>query len=108
SADALRVELTWQAPTQSGEIGRAVQDIDIPDIGLKARLSLYDVLPAPETGLPRYVQTRLELIAPVRAVCLQSVRVREPLQISPLLCAGFTEDAQVGLNAEFKPAPANP
>jgi hypothetical protein len=76
---------------------------DFVDLTVRGRMTLFAVHPAIEAETPPYVQIRLELSSPVRAICMQSVRRREPIELPPLLCSGLqqqnTETTQIGLNA---------
>lgn len=59
-------------------------------------MKLFSVYPKVETTLPPYVQIRIELIAPVRAACLQSVRWQKPFFSPPMMCVGFESGQDKG------------
>lgn len=82
------------------------------EAGLLGKLTLFSVHPPQGSGerskdaaIPPYVQVRVDLLSPVRATCAESVRLRQPLELPPLICAGFTQGApafeQRGVTIKF-------
>ena len=78
---------------------------------MEVQLTLDSVFPKATEVWPPYVQIKVEIIAPVRAVCAESVRFRKPFEMPPLICSGF-ETSQSGamtqwgitlVNSQMKP-----
>lgn len=70
-------------------------------------LSLFVVRPHEALGLPKYVQIKLELSGEAAALCAQSVRLTQPTEIPPLICAGYSASAngartQKGITLQYK------
>jgi hypothetical protein len=72
----------------------------------EGRLTVFSLYPAQTSPFPPYLQIRVELTAPVRALCAVSVRYARPLTLPPLICASIQEDglAQHGVTFSFPPA----
>lgn len=70
---------------EPGQAGRTVSDFIAGP--LRGRITLYSVAPPAAQQLPPYVQLRLEVTAPSRALCLQSIRFKEGMEYPPLICA---------------------
>lgn len=57
-------------------------------------LGIYSIVPYKAAGLPPYLQIRLELISPVRAVCAQSIRWKVPFEAPPLICTALRSNTE--------------
>lgn len=86
-----------------GQAGRVAKDFLFNTFS--GQITLYSVYPALSAGIPPYIQIRVELTSPVRAVCLQSVEWKENNFLAPpTTCAGFdpTSKKQWGLNLKIQ------
>lgn len=63
-------------------------------------ISLYSVYPEPSTGFPPYIQVRIDLSGPARATCAESVRLRDPMELPPVICAAFEAPAADGSSTQ--------
>jgi hypothetical protein len=59
------------------------------DEGLHGVLRLYATYPHAQQKLPRYIQIQFEIIKPSRAFCVQSVRLKEPMEFPPTTCTSL-------------------
>ena len=71
------------APGQAGSVGHASISFAA---GLVAQVSFYSVAPHDATQ-PSYLQAKVEVLTPVRGLCAESVRWREPFEFPPIMCA---------------------
>lgn len=56
---------------------------------VKLSVDVYSVAPGEGSTLPPYVQIQIELKSPARAICMQSVRWKDPFEMPTLICAGY-------------------
>jgi len=59
------------------------------ELTIKGRITIYSVYPKVDSGLPPFTQIRIEISAPISALCIQSVRWRSPADIPTLSCANY-------------------
>ena len=102
-------DLTLGGELQPGQATREARDFVTP-AGVKGRITFYRVRPMVTTGMPEYVQLRLDLLAPVQATCAESVRVRSPFETPPMICASVKANEggpaeQWGATLTVKPNP---
>ena len=83
-----------------GEAGTVAQDFKTADV--QGRVTVYSVDPVATSGLPPYLQIQLEITAPVRALCVESVRFQEKMEIPPMICAGYSGDTEWGVTSQFQ------
>ena len=96
--DEIQAELPLAALSEGGTAGRVFHDFRGT---ISGRLTVYSVMPASDSK-PSYLQLRLELISPVRAVCASSIKWEGPRALPPLICAGFDGGNQFGMTGKFQ------
>ena len=78
---------------QPGQAGNNAEAFEFSQAGqsvASGKLTIFSVFPYENENLPPYIQVRFEMIKPVRAVCLQSVRWKEDqMEIPPVICSAF-------------------
>jgi hypothetical protein len=100
---------------QPGQAGNSASAFDFTQSGqsvASGKLTIFSVFPYASENLPPYIQVRFEMITPVRAVCLQSVRWKEDqMEIPPVICSAFSippgsdDGTQWGMTTLFSVAP---
>ena len=88
--------------SEPGQAGSVIQDFKSAEV--QGRVTIFSVDPVATSGLPPYLQIQLEITAPVRALCVESVRVQDKMEIPPMICAGYTGDAEWGVTSLFQAA----
>lgn len=100
--DTLTIQVDTPSLGQPGAVSPASQDFDVTTAKgiFRGRVTVFAVFPHKSAQLPPYDQVRLELWAPARINCNQSVRRQDPPQHPPLLCSGYSSDGtlQAGAN----------
>jgi hypothetical protein len=100
-------DFTLAQVSQAGQAGQVTQNfVSGPVQGVAV---IYSVYPPVSQNLPAYLQVRIELTSPVRAVCAQSVKWTGNGELPPLICAGFGSSTQeVGVTGQFYISAASP
>jgi len=78
-----------------GQVGVVSQAFNAS--GLRGLMTIYSVMPVTGDPHPPYLQMRIELIAPVRALCMNSAAWHPGDEIVPLICVGIAGTQQWGL-----------
>lgn len=97
------IELALAETSQPGQAGKVAQSFSAGS--LVGVLSVFSVDPQISQQQPPYLQIRIELTSPVRAVCIESVKWTGAGELPPLICTGLQASQEFseefGLTAEF-------
>ncbi len=104
-ASAARLEFSVPAPTRPQDVRQASAPFESGD--WRGRVVLYRAFPPSSSADPRYLQLRVEVFAPLRLLCLETVRddVPDAALLPTLHCAAFEAGdprSQRGLNLVSK------
>ncbi len=104
----VRSRLELVTVTEPGVGGVVTEDFEIIEPGttkaIRGRLSIYSIIPPSDRGLPPYLQPRIEITSPARAVCAQSVRWAKSDGVPPMICVAYAAEGglmQFGVTAIF-------
>lgn len=75
-------------PTQAGQVQSESFPFESPE-GLKGVIRLFATYPHESQKLPQYIQLQIEMIQPVRALCVQTVRLKDPMKFPPTTCTSL-------------------
>lgn len=103
------LKATLHFPSTAGEIFH----VSLPFVyenELKGQIRFYAVYPKTELKQAQYIQIQIETNLPSRSLCLQSVRLKTPMEFPPLTCTGLLKDSlnpmqfkQFGFNVFVSP-----
>ena len=81
-------------PENEGEVEVKHLDFDSPE-GIKGVLRLFATFPHSSLNQSKYIQIQFETIQPSRSFCIQTVRLKTPMEFSPTSCTSFSENTLV-------------
>lgn len=78
-----------------GQVGVVAQALNAS--GLQGVATIYSVMPVAGDPHPPYLQLRIELTSPVRALCMNSAAWHTGEEMVPLICVGIAGTQEWGL-----------